>query len=68
MKKEENNVENFKNYKEKQAYYRKKAKEKRVFWESREKKTIGMRTYLGPGRTYIKPIEEEDGGEEDVSK
>lgn len=45
----------FKNYKEKQAYYKQRAKQKKMFWFSKEptddrKKRVG----LIKGRTYIK--------------
>lgn len=45
----------FKNYKEKQAYYKKRAKEYKMFWFSCEpkdprKKKVG----LIKGRTYVK--------------
>lgn len=46
---------NFKNYKEKQTYYKQRAKQKKMFWFSKEptndrKKRVG----LIKGRTYIK--------------
>lgn len=45
----------FKNYKEKQAYYKQRAKQEKMFWFSKEptddrKKRVG----LIKGRTYIK--------------
>lgn len=43
----------FKNYKEKQNYYREKAKEFKTIWESRDVPPI--KGLLGKGRTYIKP-------------
>lgn len=53
------NEPKFKNYKEKQAYYKQRAKQTKMFWFSKEptddrKKRVG----LIKGRTYIKPKEE----------
>jgi hypothetical protein len=55
----------FKDYKEKQKYYRDKAKEVKVFWVSTG--TINKGTKEKPrfnGKTYIKP----KGGESNVDR
>lgn len=45
----------FKNYKEKQAYYKQRAKQEKTFWFSAEPKDPKMkRVGLIKGRTYIK--------------
>lgn len=46
---------NFKNYKEKQAYYKQRAKQAKMFWFSAEPKDIRKKKVgLIKGRTYIK--------------
>ena len=45
----------FKNYKEKQAYYKQRAKQTKIFWFSAEPKdTRKKKVGLIKGRTYIK--------------
>ena len=49
----------FKNYKEKQAYFKERAKQVKVLWNSQG--TINYGTKENPkvkGRTYVKPKEE----------
>lgn len=49
----------FKNYKEKQAFYNQRSKQEKTFWFSAEPKDPKMkRVGLIKGRTYIKPKEE----------
>ena len=49
----------FKNYKEKQTYYKQRAKQTKMFWFSAEPKDPNKkRVGLIKGRTYIKPKEE----------
>ena len=51
--------EEFNNYKEKQAYYKQRAKQEKMVWFSAEPKGPKMkRVGLIKGRTYIKPKEE----------
>ena len=49
----------FKDFREKQAYYKQRAKQEKMFWFSAEPKGHKMkRVGLIKGRTYIKPKEE----------
>lgn len=49
----------FKNYKEKQAYYKERAKQDKVIWVSTPPKIVTDRSKrIIKGSTYIKPKEE----------
>lgn len=53
----DNEIE-FKNYKEKQKYYKEKAKSYTVFWQSKEPNyKNNKRNMIIKGRTYVKPKE-----------
>ena len=53
----------FKNYKEKQAYYKQRSKQEKVFWESSPPETTMnnarkvKKDLVIKGRTYVKPKE-----------
>lgn len=56
----ENELE-VKNYKEKQAYYKQRAKQEKMFWFSKEPKDPKMkRVGLIKGRTYIKQTKDDE--------
>nr|DAZ75936.1 MAG TPA: hypothetical protein [Caudoviricetes sp.] len=44
----------FKNYKEKQKYYKQRSKETKMFWVSKEPKYNNKKNTIIKGRTYIK--------------
>lgn len=50
----------FKDYKEKQAYYKQRAKQSTMIWISKEPEFKGRKTII-KGRTYVKPEENKDG-------
>lgn len=45
----------FKNYKEKQRYYRERAKQEKVLWVSKEPNYGNNKNTIIKGRTYINP-------------
>lgn len=45
----------FKNYKEKQNYYKNRAKETKLVWVSKEPEYNDRKNTILKGRTYIKP-------------
>lgn len=45
----------FKNYKEKQRYYRERAKQENTIWVSKEPEFNDRKNTIIKGRTYIKP-------------
>lgn len=49
----------FKDYKEKQKYYKERSKQKKTFWVSME----GQKNSIIKGRTYIKPKEVKNGND-----
>lgn len=50
----------FKNYKEKQAYYKNRAKQKNMVWVSKEPNFSKNENTIIKGRTYVKPKENEN--------
>lgn len=52
-------MEEFKNYKEKQAYYKERAKQDKIIWVSSPPNVIKDRSKrIIKGSTYVKPKEE----------
>lgn len=47
----------FKDYKEKQAYYKQRAKQCTMTWVSKEHDIKGKKNNIIKGRTYVKPKE-----------
>lgn len=47
----------FKDYKEKQAYYKQRAKQNTMVWVSKEPDLKGKKNNIIKGRTYVKPKE-----------
>ena len=50
----------FKNYKEKQAYYKNRAKQENMVWISKEPNFSKNKNTIIKGRTYVKPKENEN--------
>ena len=50
----------FKNYKEKQAYYKNRAKQENMVWVSKEPNFSKNKNTIIKGRTYVKPKENEN--------
>ena len=50
----------FKNYKEKQAYYKNRAKQENMVWISIEPSFSKNKNTIIKGRTYVKPKENEN--------
>lgn len=50
----------FENYKEKQAYYKNRARQENMVWVSKEPNFSKNKTTIIKGRTYVKPKENEN--------
>lgn len=50
----------FENYKEKQAYYKNRARQESMVWVSKEPNFSKNKTTIIKGRTYVKPKENEN--------
>ena len=50
----------FKNYKEKQAYYKNRARQENMVWVSKEPNFSKNKNTIIKGRTYVKPKENEN--------
>ena len=50
----------FKNYKEKQAYYKNRARQENMIWVSKEPNFSKNKNTIIKGRTYVKPKENEN--------
>lgn len=50
----------FKNYKEKQSYYKNRARQENMVWVSKEPNFSKNKNTIIKGRTYVKPKENEN--------